>query len=171
MQFNAAVKSDSAGQLKGSYQCTVEPGGLHLARKKQTQLVIPRRTYAARTGSNQVAVQMGGRSIVLAINRFATYQSRLADAVAAYLRGERQLATAAEFKIEPYLLLPAVLPFGIMVLTRGGAIWGALGGIIAVVCLTVAQMEAMPRAARLGLIILINAALYWGIITMVNAAT
>jgi hypothetical protein len=170
MQFNAAVKSDSTGMLKGTYQCTAAPDGLQLARKKQTVVVIPRGTAATLTGSNQVTVQTPGGTLVLAVSKFPAYQGRLAGAVAAFLRGERDLANEAEFKLEPYLLVPAVLPFGIMIVTRGGAIWGALGGGVAVACLAIAQLESIPRLGRLAIILLINVALYAGIIAMMSAA-
>jgi hypothetical protein len=170
MQFNVAVKEDSAGQLKGSYQCTAGPDGLHLSRKRQDVLIVPRGAGAIRTGSNRITVHVAGRTLVLAVSKFPAYQGRLADGVAAYLRGERELSAGdeGEFKLEPYLLVPAVLPFGIMILTRGGAIWGALGGVVAVACLALAQVESMPRVARLGLILLINAALYGMIFSLVR---
>jgi hypothetical protein len=171
MQFSAAVKSDSTGMLKGTYQCTPAPDGLHLARKKQTVVVIPRGSTATHTGSNQVTVQTPGGTLVLAVSKFPAYQGRLAGAVAAFLRGERNLEADAEFKLEPYLLVPAVLPFGIMIVTRGGAIWGALGGGVAVACLAIAQVESIPRAGRLAIILVINAALYAGIIALMSAAT
>jgi hypothetical protein len=170
MQFNAAVKSDSTGRLKGQYQCTPAPDGLHLARKKQTVLVLPRGVRATHTGSNQIAVESSAGHLVLAISKFPAYQGRLAAAVAGFLRGERDLATDAEFKLEPYLMIPAVLPFGIMIVTRGGAIWGGLGGVVAVICLAIAQYEPIPRMARLGLILGINVALYAAIIALMASA-
>jgi hypothetical protein len=47
---------------------------------------------------------------------------------------------------------------------------GLLGGIAAAGCLAIAQAESMPRMARLGLIVLINAVLYAGILALVMQA-
>lgn len=166
MQFNAIVKSDTSGQLKGQYQCTAAADGLHLARKKQAVVVIPRGTPATHTGSNLVTVDSPTGQLTMAITKFPAYQKRLAAAVASFVSGGRELPSDAEFKLEPYLLIPAVLPFGIMIVTRGGALWGVVGGLVAVGCLAVAQVESLPRIARLGLMLLINAVLYAVIIAM-----
>jgi hypothetical protein len=170
MQLNARVKSDQSGHLRGNYQCIVAADGLQLQRKKQTVMVIPRGTRAHRTAFNQLTVELPTGPFVLNIGKFASYQGRLIEAIAAFLRGERDSINESEFKIEPYLLAPAVLPFGIMIVTRGGAIWGGLGGIIAVACIAVAQLEAIPRIGRLAIILLINVVLYALIISLVHAA-
>jgi hypothetical protein len=168
MQFNAKVKADPTGQLSGSYQCTVAGDALRLQRKKQTVLSIPRGTRAMRSASNQIAVQLPTGPLVLALGKFAVYPGKLAEGVAAFLRGDRDALNESEFKIEPYLLVPALLPFGIMILTRGGAIWGALGGLVAVACLAIAQIESVPRAGRAALILLINVAIYGAILSLVR---
>jgi hypothetical protein len=171
MQFNAKVKSDPTGQLSGSYQCTVTADALLLQRKKQTVMSIPRGTPTTRTpAANEIAVQLPTGPLVLALGKFAVYPTKLADAVAAFLSGSRPTVDQADVKIEPYLLIPSVAPFGIMILTRGGAIWGALGGGIACACLAIAQAESVPRAGRVALILVINVALYAGIIALVMAA-
>src|SRR5689334_14989458 len=125
MQFNVAVKSDSRGRLKGAYQGKVESDGLHLQRKGRDEVVIARGSDAKHVGANRVEVAMpDGAIVAFAVSRFGIYQSRLAAQLAAFLRGERRdLGDGSEFKLEPLLLIPAVLPFGIMLLTRGGAIW------------------------------------------------
>jgi hypothetical protein len=171
MQFNAKVKSDPSGQLTGSYQCTVTPDALLLQRKKQTVMSIPRGTTAMRTtAANEIAIRLPSGPLVLALGKFAVYPSKLADAVAAFLSGSRATVDQADVKIEPYLLIPSVAPFGIMILTRGGAIWGALGGGVACACLAIAQAESIPRPGRAALILIINVALYAGILTLVTAA-
>lgn len=92
--------------------------------------------------------------------------------MAAWLRGERPaLPQAREYKIEPYLLVPALLPFGIMAVTRGGAIWGAVGGALAVACIAVAQIETLHKLVRLAIILAISAAAYGVVFSLVAAST
>jgi hypothetical protein len=110
--------------------------------------------------------------LTLAVNKFGTYQQRIAREVVGYLTGARTtMPEAAEFKLEPYMLVPAVLPLGIMIVTRGGAIWGAIGGALAALCVFVAQAEELPKAARLAIIVLVNAAAYAGVIAMMSAVS
>jgi hypothetical protein len=170
MQFNAKVKSDPSGQLSGAYQCTVTADALLLQRKKQTVLSIPRGTPTWHPAGNEISIKRPVGPLVLTVGRFAVYPSKLADAVAAFLSGKSPTINQGDVKIEPYLLIPSVAPFGIMILTRGGAIWGAVGGGIACACIAIAQAESIPRPGRAALILAINVALYAGIIALVSAA-
>jgi len=170
MEFNATVKSDPAGILKGGFKATLGPDGLRMERKKQPPVLVGRGTAATYQSGNMLTVALPGRAVTIAVTKFPAYQARLARGVAEYLRGERATFEDADVKMEWYLLVPAILPFGIMILTRGGAIWGALGGAVAVGCLYVAQVESMPKLARLVLIAVINAALYAAIYALVATA-
>ena len=58
----------------------------------------------------------------------------------------------------------------IMVLTRGGAIWGAIGGGVGGICLKVAQATSIPLAARIAICTVITGILWAGIIVLVAAA-
>jgi hypothetical protein len=175
MEFGAAVKSDSAGQLRGAVKCVLTPGGMSIGKGKSgVPLMIAQGTPARYDGGNRFSIDAGGgRTLALAVNKFGSYQNRIAREVASYLGGGGRATPpdAAEFKLEPYMLVPAVLPFGIMAVTRGGAIWGAVGGVLAVSCLFVAQAEQLPKAARLGIILLINVAAYGGVIAMMSAVS
>jgi hypothetical protein len=171
LQFKATIKSDPAKRLSGSYQCTSTPEGIRIEKKKENPLTLRPGTPAHRNVGNIVDVRFGDRTVSMAIAKFPAYQTRLADAVAAFLRGERGDLQDGEFKIEWYLLVPAILPFGIMILTRGGAIWGALGGVVAFACLALVQVESIPKIGRLLLILGVNAMLYAAIVTLVAASS
>jgi hypothetical protein len=172
MEFGAAVKSDSAGQLRGGVRCKLTPGGLSVQKGKSGMpVMIPRGAPARYDGGSRFSVDAGGRMLTLAVSKFGSYQQRIAREIAAYLSGARSnMPDVGEFKLEPYLLVVSILPFGIMAVTQGGAIWGAVGGVVAVGCLALAQAEQMPKAARLGLILLINVVVYAVVIAMVMAA-
>lgn len=171
MEFGAAVKLDSMGQLRGAVRCTVTPQGLSVAKGKAPPLLVPVGTPARHEGGSRMVIKAGGRVLTLSVSKFGSYPQRIARDVAAFLRGERPAPLAArEYKIEPYLLVPSLLPFGIMAVTGGGAIPGAIGGALAVACLAVAQVETLHKAARLAIILAITAAAYGVTISLVAAA-
>lgn len=69
-----------------------------------------------------------------------------------------------------WLYVPSVLPLGIMIVTRGGAIWGALGACLVGLNLKIARSESLPLAARLGLVLAITAAAYGAVVALVVAS-
>src|SRR3954471_20027375 len=115
MQFNAAVKSDPARQLKGTFKGSVVPGGVQLVHKKLGTMLVPVGTAAQHEGGNRITATLDGRPVSLAVSKFPSYQARLARALVGYLRGERGALDESEFKMELYLMIPAVLPLGIMI--------------------------------------------------------
>lgn len=165
MEFNATVKGDSLGQLRGGVKCAVTSGGLTVTKGKNPPLLIPIGTSAAAEGRSVLRVMLPDRQLSLAVQKFGAYQGRIAADVAAYLRGERQALAAGDYRLEPYLLVLSFLPFGIMILTRGGALWGAIGGGLAMLCLVVSQNEKLPILVRLLIVLGISACLY-GLVLM-----
>src|SRR4051812_4511240 len=156
MQFKAKVKADPANELRGVYLCTVTPAGIEMSKKKRTAVVLRGGLMGTYKGGNQVVVRLGGREVTLAVSKFGADQARLAMMLAEYVCGKRATIDNADVKLETYLTALAVLPFGIMILTRGGAIWGGLGGAVAFGCLALAQVETLSVAWRLALILVIN---------------
>lgn len=57
----------------------------------------------------------------------------------------------------------------IMIATRGGAIWGALGGGVGGLCLKISQSTNIPLAGRIAACTAITIALWAAIITLVVA--
>lgn len=55
----------------------------------------------------------------------------------------------------------------IMIVTRGGAIWGALGGGVGGLCLKVAQAQSLPVPLRIVICTAVTAALWVGIVMLV----
>ncbi len=51
-----------------------------------------------------------------------------------------------------YLYVLACLPIGIPILTLGGAIWGAMGGGLAALNISIGRMSSLPLAARISII-------------------
>jgi len=160
MQFNATIKSDSAGILRGGVKCSLTASGLTLAKRKIPTLLVPVGTDAISSRGNVVHVALPDRQIAFAVQKFGSYQGRLADDVAGFLRAERPEPVEADYKLQPYLLALSLLPIGIMILTGGGALWGAIGGAVAMACLVVAQNDRMPIAIRVLFILAICGMLY-----------
>lgn len=58
---------------------------------------------------------------------------------------------------------------GIMIATRGGAIWGGVGGGVGGVCLKISQNREMPVVNRVLLCSLITAVLWIGIVVLLQS--
>ncbi len=160
--FKAAVKEDPRKALKGVLQASVGPEGLRLRQGKKVDLLVPRGSAAEYLDENKLAVEAEGCTLTLAVHKFGSYQARIARDVAGFLAGARRGLDPASYRLEWYLYLPAVLPFGIPVITGAagagafaGAFWGALGFGLAAGCFTIAQVEKLPKAARLALTVLL----------------
>lgn len=163
---NVWIKSDSAGAIRGVMKSSATPQGL-LLEKGSDVLTLPIGSPAQHAGRNIVSASVDGRNVTFAVKKFGTYQDRFARDVAAWLRGERPAPQDNDYKLEPYLLLLAFLPFGIMIVTRGGAIWGGIGGALAMLCFVVAQNEKLSLAVRVLVMLLISAAAYSAVIALV----
>ena len=159
MRFRATVKSDPARRMKGTYLCKIVPEGIQLQKRFQ-KFLFPHRTPAKYTQGNVIEVFLPTGMVTLAINGFYTYQERLAEAVVEFLRGERDALDAPEFRIEWFFIAASFLPFGIMILTRGGALGGIVAAMVVLGCIALSQVEGYSRVTRLILILLINAAFY-----------
>jgi WD40 repeat protein len=158
--FKAVVKDDPREALKGTLQATVTREGVRLHQGRKVDLLLPPGTRAKYLQGNQLRAEVDGRPVTLAVNRFGSYQARMARDVSEFLAGRRRSLDPKDYRLEWYLYLPAVLPMGIPILTVGGAIWGALGFGVAAGCFTIAQMEQLPKAVRLGLALALNVVAY-----------
>lgn len=69
-----------------------------------------------------------------------------------------------------WLWVLAVLPLGVMILTRGGVIWGAMGGALMGLNMWVGKKPELHIGARTGIIIAVSAAAYAIVIPLVIAA-
>jgi len=160
MEFTARIKSDSAGLLKGAAKCRVNAQGMELIKGAQAAVQIPIGTPAINESKNIVVLPLGERTIQLIVGKFGSYQERLARDLAAFLRSEKPLPLAGDYALEPYLWVLALLPFGIMAVTGGGAIWGGLGGALVAACFAIAQLEKLPLLYRVGMMLIISIIAY-----------
>ena len=162
MNFNATAKADTAGQISGGVKCVVSASGLTITKGKKPPMVVPIGA-ATRADGRTLYIQTADRQISVTVQKFGAYQSRIASDLSAFLSGGRPPLVESDYKLELYMFAISLLPFGIMILTRGGALWGAIGGALGMVCLGIAQNEQMPKAVRLAIILMINLFIYGGV--------
>lgn len=72
MDFGAAVKLDSLGQLRGAVRCTVTPQGLAVAKGKNPPLLVPIGTPARHEGGSRLIIESAGRVLTLAVSKFGS---------------------------------------------------------------------------------------------------
>jgi hypothetical protein len=170
VEFNVSVKSDPQKVLKGVFNATVTAEGLRLRQGRQHNLLLPVGTPAQYLESTHFLLEIEGREVSLTVAKLWSYQARIARDVVAFLRGRKRVLHRADYKLEWYLFLPALLPLGIPILTQGGAVWGGLGAGLAGACLGIAQIDKLPKGARLAIALGIGVAGYLLIFLFFGAA-
>ena len=109
---------------------------------------------------SDVVVESEGREVSVTVAKFGAYPARIARDVVAFLSGRKRVLYRADYKLEWYLFVPALLPIGIPILTKGGAIWGGLGAGLFGACIGIAQLDKLPKGARLAICIGISLVAY-----------
>ncbi len=153
MKFKLAVKADPDRKLKGIFDAELTDEGIRVWQGKKRNFVVPVGARAVYDGKNLVALEIDDREVQFNVVLFGSYQHRLAKDVVAYLKGKRERLHPQHYKLEWYLLVPAVLPFGIPIITLGGALPCAIGFGVGAGCLIIAQQDRWPVPARLAAIL------------------
>jgi hypothetical protein len=153
MKFKLTVKADPDRKLKGVFEATLNDEGLKVKQGKKHNYLVPIGSRAIYDGKNIIVLEIDEREVEFKVMQFGAYQHRLARDVVAYLKGKKERLNPKRYKLEWYLLAPAVLPFGIPILTLGGALPCAIGFGTAGGCVVIAQQDKWPVPLRLGLIL------------------
>jgi hypothetical protein len=155
--FAAKVRNDPDGVLKGAFECRVSAQRIRFqqAGKADLKATIPAR--ARYCDGSTFAVELEGREVEFTINEGTLYGGRLARDVARFLKGKGPMPQREDYKVPLWLYVPAVLPLGIMAVTQGGAIWGALGGGLAAGCIAIVRRDEISAALRLVIVLLLTA--------------
>jgi WD40 repeat protein len=156
LEFKAVVRNDPDKTLKGIFQCRLTAEGLHMRQGRKHDLSLGVGSRATYLEGNRFALPLGGRIVEFAVTSWGVYQERLARDLCRFLKGERPPLKAGEYTVPRYLFALAVLPMGIPILTRGGALWGALGFGLAAACVGIARREQWPMPVRLLLSLLLT---------------
>jgi hypothetical protein len=127
--------------------------GVKLRQGKKHNFVVPIGSRAVYDGKNLIALEIDEREVEFTVMMFGSYQHRLAKDVVAYVKGKKERLDPKRYKLEWYLLVPAVLPFGIPIITLGGALPMAIGFGVGAGCVVIAQQDKWPVPARLAAIL------------------
>jgi hypothetical protein len=165
LTFKARVR-DPRNRLKGTVPARLTPAGLELG-KGASKVELPVGTSAKYRGGNQLTVAQEGEQLELSVFKLFHYQNRLARDVAEFLNGERASLRAKDYALAWYLLLPAILPLGIPILTLGGAIPAAVGFGLAAAACAVAGRETWPAGLRVAVSLLLGLVGYAGLLALV----
>lgn len=160
MSINVLVKSDPAEHAKGRFVCEIKEKGLVLKQGKKQKIAIPRGTPARYQSKNKFSVQLETYKLEITVAKFGSYQGRLAEDLAGFVNGDQPAPDPSAYGIEWYFYALSAVPFGIPIVTLGGAIPGAIGGGLFGACVGVAQLEQWPKPARLATMIAINVVAY-----------
>ena len=171
MALTLKIVSDSASQLKGAYKAEVTADGLALKRGSKTIEILTQGTEVVETKGSQITVTLGERTLVLQLVRFGYYQNKIAEDIAAYLRGEAAAIDESAHKLELYFYLLAVLPLGIPIITLGGAIPAGLGAGLCAANLGVAQKDDLSVPVRAGIMVGLSAVGYGILFALLSAMT
>lgn len=162
LNFGAAVKTNPRGTLRGNFQCTVTPYGVHFKQGKKLEFLIPVGTPTEYVNANRLRIHLPDYQIEMMVTRFGSYTFRLARDIAGFLNRQIGPPQPYDYTLSWPLLVVALLPVGIPLMTRGGAIPGAIAGALVMVTYGMLQNEnwALPArvAASLGVSVLAYAA-------------
>jgi hypothetical protein len=164
-QFNGHVRTEPPGAAAGGFKCTVQPQGLYFESKKQ-QFLIPTGTSTEHLGNNRLRIHLPEYRMVVAVNAQGVYTIRLARDLALFLSGQGAPPQAESYRMPGYFMVLAVLPFGIMAITMGGAIWGGLAGAVCAANYGVLQKEEWPQTLRVGIAVGTTVAAYVAVIAL-----
>lgn len=158
--FNVMVKSEPSKFAKGQFRCEVLPNGLMLKKGKKQELFLPVGGGAEYLGKNRIATAVQGVRVEVSMTRWGSYQNRLARDTAQFLRGEGPMPQVADYGLPWGLLILAVLPIGIPIMTLGGALPAVIGIGLAGANFAIVQNEEMSLVARVALCVAITIGAY-----------
>lgn len=116
---------------------------------------------------SRLAVELEQGRVELTIQKPFHYLFRLTRDVAALLNGKKRALNAGDYRMPWYLYIPILLPVGIPIMTRGGALPGAVGAGLAGASLCIAQQEQLPMVVRILLMLLVAVAGYAGYVLII----
>jgi hypothetical protein len=160
LKFKLTVKADPDKRFKGVFDATLTDERIALKQGKKHDFLVPIGSRAIYDGKNLIVLEIDEREVEFNVVLFGAYQHRLARDVVAYLKGKKERLNPRRYKLEWYLLVPAVLPFGIPIFTLGGALPCAIGFGAGAGCVVIAQQDRWPVPLRLGVILGLTVAAY-----------
>ena len=146
--MKVVITSEPKELAKGFWDCQMSEGGIVLTQKDQT-IEVPVGSDVGYPGKNKFSFAHQGGVVHVIINKMGSYQQRLARDMATWLTNQVPMPDPANYKLEWFYYIFAVLPFGIPIITLGGAIPTGLGVGLGFGNLAIAQKEEWPPATRI----------------------
>ena len=151
--------NDPEKALKGAMKAKLTPEGLLLTFKKK-EIHLPAGGGAKYLKSNKLSVPHEGRNLELTVFKPFHYVKRLTRDIADFLDGGLDDIHGPDYRIPWYLIVLAMLPIGIPILTLGGALPALLGGGMTGLSLLIAQREQWSLAVRIVLCFVVAVVAY-----------
>ncbi|MGD8238968.1 MAG: hypothetical protein PVH68_10480 [Armatimonadota bacterium] len=170
-EFKVGIKSSAGRDLKGNFNCTLTPQGLHMRQRKKHDFLIPLGTPTRYLEKNRLSTYYGSEVIEVTVAKFGSYQDRLARDLTTFMNQQVAYLHPWSYTLPWYFYLLSILPIGIPILTLGGAIPGALGGALCYANFAIAQQEDWPVSHRVGLALLLTVTGYGLVLLLGLAAT
>jgi hypothetical protein len=170
LPFSSYVRTQPAGVLKGSFRCQARPEGVLFESKQQPPFMVAVGTPTEHLKQNKLLIHLPDYRMEVSVTAPGSYNYRLARDLALYLGGRRPQPRAADYRMPWYFWVLVLLPAGIMVITRGGALAGGFAGGLAAANYGLLQHEDWPLAVRIAAVLGIAAAGYAALFALINAA-
>jgi WD40 repeat protein len=153
LSFTAFIRSDSKGELSGRHTAQVTDKGLRLFQHRDDGLLIPPGGPAEYTGGNRLVITYDGRRLEVDVSCGFGPRKKLAEDLAAYLRGDLPALEPYRYRVPLVLLILAILPLTMPAVLFGKVIWMATGVGLSLLCLLIAFICRWSTDLRLGLIL------------------
>jgi hypothetical protein len=113
-------------------------------------ITIPIGTPVFHDGGNRIVVELPDRRLHLHVTKTWSYQDRLARDITAFIDGQRDAPRDDGcYDLPWYLGAVSVLPFGIPIMTLGGALPMVAACGLTAACFWVVRNEELPQPLRL----------------------
>lgn len=164
------MKTVPPGTLKGAFQVTVTPEGLHFKQGRKLEFLVPAGTPAEYLKANRFRIHLPDYQIELTVTLFGSYTYRLTRDLVAFMNRQMWAPEAGAHRMPWPLWILALLPVGIPLATMGGAIPGAIGGALVMVNYSLLQNEDWAPAVRIGAALAVSAVAYAAFIGLLVSA-
>ncbi|MCS7045817.1 MAG: hypothetical protein NZO58_05630, partial [Gemmataceae bacterium] len=130
VKFRALVKTKTAALKKGNYEAAIDEQGMLIKKNRKETIDLPLGTPIAHKGKNLIDVEIDGEWSTIAVMRFRTYNQRFSQALVDFMNGNLKRLDIADYEIPWPMFILVLVPWGIPIITLGGALPIVLGAAV-----------------------------------------